>query len=524
MSAGTEEKYEDKTRLILCTVVTVMSVVIYIILMIGNLQFKEIMPLIIVKKRYPRIVLLESMLSIIVMFFYIPLYAAVIFQLQILSKYQKYITFAAFSFYPICHGIILCEVCRLWLICYDLNYSYSSKNSVWKSQINQKFDSKNWWLKNRNSFGNYEYITKRGFIYAMCTGVTSMILYQMYGLQQWNHIIDLSLYTIPLIFLLYAYYAKCPKITKDNFFFQLEFKSSICIYLTTLVIYILAAITFIFDPFIAKTIILIDAVFAFSFVSILSTLWIPRKILSKIEWLDELHNGPYHKNDAKHNANNIGNRTNNLLNIFSDNQGLELFALHLNHEFSLECLLAFIEMMQFKQYFNEIYFKKRRDYVKLEGHRIRFAFTETSLKSAIVYETCRFSIPQHDDSTPNTDGTMEKNTNNHKNMEKKSNKNRVTKGGLVIKKFKLIAYLLYKKYIREYSELEINLSSMYRLEYNTLMSDKKEWIDSVELSPKDLLVLFDDVCLEMFKLMDHSFGRFKRSKEYKKFTESVETV
>merc|ERR1712045_868712 len=76
------------------------------------------------------------------------------------------------------------------------------------------------------------------------------------------------------------------------------------------------------------------------------------------------------------------------------------------------------------------------------------------------------------------------------------------------KNFKIAAHLLYKKYIRTYAELEINISSAARLKYYGLMEDEKRWINQSEISLDGLYNLFDDVILEMFKLMEHSLARF----------------
>ena len=489
------EDYDEGLRFFICATFAAISIILCLILIIGFLQFQQLLPLLIVQKRYPKIVLFESILAIIIMLCYIPTYNVITFKIDTFKEEREYIFIFTFLFYPLCHGVTFCEVCRLWLICYDMNYSHFTANNSWKSQINQQFGIKNWWAKHRKSYGNYEYITKRFIIYGLFTGFLTMILYEIYGLQQWNQLLDACLYGIPLCLLLYAYYIS-PKITKDNFYFELECKVSVIFYVITLLLYFIGTITLYFDAFIGQFIISIDALFAFSFVSILSTLYIPKVILSKIEWRTALViNNQYTKSDNM-----------NLQNIFCQQQKLESFALHLNNEFSLECLLSFIEMMQFKQYFNEIYFGQKMEYIMLEGKKIRFDFGESELKSAIVFET------EHDKD-------HKQNRNKH-GSEQTSTESFTEKNSTIIRNFKIIAYKLYQKYIREYCELEINIPSTYRLEYGVMMKNKKEWIENVEILPNDLLTLFDDVCMEMFKLMDHSFARFKRSDEYLKLIDS----
>ena len=122
---------------------------------------------------------------------------------------------------------------------------------------------------------------------------------------------------------------------------------------------------------------------------------------------------------------------------------------------------------------------------------MKFDFGKEHLRSSIVYDTVSVNFEDY---------------NNHK-----------------IKNFKIIAYHLFKKYINPGCEMEINISGISRSEYETLMKDKKEWIENVEISPRDLLILFDDICLEMYQLMDQSFERFKRSDEYSGSYRSTES-
>ena len=384
-----------------------------------------------------------------------------------------------FVFYPFGHGVIFCEICRLWLICYDINYLHSSLNNGWKSQINAKICSKNWWLKHRKTFGNYDYITRRFLIYGISSGLTILALYQIYGLQDWIALIDGVLYLIPLIFLMFMY-CKCPKITKDDFYFQLEFKTSMIFFIIVLVTYFISGGVAVFDAFFAQIIQWIVGFIAFSFVSILSTLYIPRLIRSQKQW-----------NDENLEMNTIGAHTQHLEKIFAKQRKFEAFALHLNNEFSLECLLSFIEMIQFKQYFDQIYNGNVNDEIIVEDLKVKFDFGKEQLRSSIVFETVSVKFENND-------------------TEK-------------LRSFKVIAHELYRKYINPGCELEVNISGISRSEYETLMHDKQEWVHNVDISSDDLYALFDDICLEMYQLMDQSFERFRRSDEYSSSFVSIES-
>ena len=482
MSPRVTEDYNEEIRFIMWIILLIIRFIIWWTSLVGHIQFEQMLKLMIIKKRYPNIVLFESILTMLVPLSYTP-YVTFISKLKMFKQYEDILHFWTWITYPICHGVIFCEVCRLWLICFDINYSHSSKNNQWKSQINIKYGEKNWWLNHKKTFGNYEYVTKRMLIWGILSGILSSIVMLTFGHSQLTVFIDGCLFGFPVLLIIYSYYI-CPKISMDKFLFELEFKSTVIIFCICLFIYFIAMTIYFFDSYIGEILIALDASIAFSFVSILSTLWIPKQILRKMEWFDE-----YYNNDGNlHNLEDIKNH-NQLQNIFSDHSCIELFALHLNQEFSLECILAFIEMIQFKQYFNKIYFGNKQDFVFVDDTKIKFDFgNEFELKSSIVYETVNIDLNQNETE--------------------------------IIKHFKLIAYFLYEKYLIENSELEINISGIYRSQFDKLMGNKYNWMYNVQISGNDLLNIFDQTCAEMFMLMEYSFERFKISEEYKKLIQS----
>jgi len=81
----------------------------------------------------------------------------------------------------------------------------------------------------------------------------------------------------------------------------------------------------------------------------------------------------------------------------------------------------------------------------------------------------------------------------------------------IIDAFKKIAFLLYARYIREYSELEVNICFRERMRLNTLMQDESKWLNETEISADELVRLFDRVCMEVYQLMNHTFYRFRET-------------
>ena len=489
------QEYDETTRLTVWIVVLSIIFIAWILLIIGYFQFRKVLSLTIVKRRYPKIVLIESILSIIVTITYLPISLTFYCELDIFKSYQNILSRLTFGLYPLCHFIVFCEVCRLWLVCYDINYLHSSQNNVWKCQINKNYADKDWWLSHRSTYGNYDYVTKRMIIWGLTTGILSPLMLQIWGYGILTQSIDACTFGLPLLLLLYAYY-KCPTLNQDLFLFSAEFRFTAMIFTSGLILYFMANIVLFFDIFIQYMIVNITGIFGFGGPSILSTLWIPRKILKKDNgiWTDRLQDKEDPHRLQSKSPSDI-NLSAELVEIFGDKEKLELFALHLNNEFSLECLLAFIEMVQFKKHFNEVYFKNIADCVQFEDKEIGLSILGGSeLKSSIVY---------------NGDDDVTIIYNCQDNDTKTEDKNKD-----VMRRFKGIAYDLYSKYIEVGSELEINISGYYRDKYNDLYN-RDEWINNPEIiSAEELLKLFDDVCMEMYKLMDYSFYRLKISDDY----------
>lgn len=389
---------------------------------------------------------------------------------------------------------MFCECCRLWLLCYDINYADASgKNSEWRTTISGEPGADNWWLRNRKTFGNYKWVCQRSAICSVLSGTTSMTLFLLFGFTQWAQLIDGCLYGLPILLILYAYY-HCPRATKDVFLFELEFKTTSILFVASLAVYFIAQILWFLDVFIAQTLICIDGLIGLTFVSILSTLWVPRQILGKMVWWHQLYSQLEPESAIE-----------SLKKTLANCQALELFAAHLNHEYSLELLLCFVECIQYKQTFREIYFKETCDEVPLEGHFISFDFGEEELESEIVFRSEKFR-------------TVPSLANNHKiasfGLDGVSSLSCVERVA-TLRRFKRIARLIFEKYIREGSELEINISSQQRKEYTRLMQNENEWLFETEMSADTMLTFYDEICISQLQLMDFAFVRFRITDEYK---------
>ena len=117
----------------------------------------------------------------------------------------------------------------------------------------------------------------------------------------------------------------------------------------------------------------------------------------------------------------------------------------------------------------------------------------------------------------------------------------------IVIEFRFKAYLLYKKYIARSAEFEINIKSLSRELFSSIMAQFDEFLmyglNDVNLNnlknnntytseKRDLLLLcdewiinlyslFDDACTEVYTLMKYSFQRFKSSKTFEQEKERL---
>lgn len=150
-----------------------------------------------------------------------------------------------------------------------------------------------------------------------------------------------------------------------------------------------------------------------------------------------------------------------LHSTLADDGLLDLFAKHIWKEFCAECLMSLIEMQQFKSHLGE--------QLKVKNVKQIVEFAPGVPRSEIVFK----------EPAPDLDF------------------------------FKGAAYLLFKKYVEEGSEFEINISSRMRQDLVDMMSDREHWMSKENaMSAKDLSVIFDDAMREMVILLRQSTYRF----------------
>ena len=232
----------------------ILSYIVGILQIYGVYRFKSIQHLLIIQKRYPKFVIIESIVVIFSCIVAIPL--VVNMRLELIKRSVNVTTYkivdtVAWSINPPCsHFIVNIEAMRLWLIYFNLNYLHSSKQSQWKSVINHTFAESNWFITNKKTYGNIKYIGFRVMIYYIISASISTIAMAIFHTTHLHfaQLTDGALYTIPVTFMLYLYW-KCPQSGQLNelFYIHYEFRLSAIFFGTGLVIYLANTSLYWFD-------------------------------------------------------------------------------------------------------------------------------------------------------------------------------------------------------------------------------------------------------------------------------------
>lgn len=243
--------------------------------------------------------------------------------------------------------------------------------------------------------------------------------------------------------------------------------------------------------------------------------------------------------------------------VLKNKFGYDAFIQHLSKEFSMENLLSMTEFLQFKYYvhrkaeksvmnkdlrrwFNmlpldslprsEIVYAGEEEEMKSNGKRKKKStFIIELVKQKSLSSTTKSS---QDKPEPPENPAANNNNDNKKELEleddlpqivydKSSNKYKSDDEEFV-KDIKQKAHKLYVKYIRTSSEYEINISYELRLSYKTLLDNQVIWLENKEFN--DLIKLrdmFDNCCIIMKRLINHSFTRFRNSKYFDKIENEI---
>eukprot|EP01084_Bolivina_argentea_P319239 553719_1 len=218
----------ELSRFVLWIISIIFGLIIALLQTYGCYRIYSIRHLLIIQKRYYKIVLIESIAAALYLSISFPGLSYNVLHPKPIehSGLKQFVMRSGFFLYPyLGHFIVNAELSRLWLIYFDLNCLNASKNNAWKSTIDSTKIQTNWFLNNKYKYGNSKWVTIRVFVIYLFIALISCILFNLHFLTnpQFVMLIDGLLYGIPMSTILYIYY-KCPKKLDDYFLFHYEFK------------------------------------------------------------------------------------------------------------------------------------------------------------------------------------------------------------------------------------------------------------------------------------------------------------
>eukprot|EP01084_Bolivina_argentea_P131667 232384_1 len=426
-------------------------------------------------------------------------------------------------FYPIgTAGIFITIAWRFWHIYFDLKYSSSQKNSEWKYHLDPTLVKHNFWLTHKKDYGSVSWTQNKVVLYYIITVLLVTVPYQFvigteYHLSAHMHSAfhHTILWMTALILSI-----KVPKYS-DHFFIKHEMQAiqyAVCSAMGPGVIAILLGL--IFSP---KMMMMVPAALCgiqFFVPQVVSFYYIPRKICgaeiaTKLARLTNRKSTESSlassRGDNKNDNNNLqlghivrristnspGITTScKLHRILSNERAFKIFMQHLAKEFSMECLLCFVETIQYK-----FAFKKRCDLINCELIDDDMDVSQPPMAEAapmsFIVKTgfdCISKYKQNDD--PAT----------------------------VIKESKNVCLKLFQKYIDIGSELEVNISYETRTRLKNKSLSNKSFFMEANTTANDLFKIFDDVSTEMFRLMHGAYVRFKTKTSFNDVVQALHSA
>eukprot|EP01083_Nonionella_stella_P288865 982971_1 len=483
----------------LCGCCFMMSLVLLYCLYI----FNKIKVLIIYKKRFPRVVKAECYMCLVQCNIIWPLWILCASEFTTLTKttYTHNLHHFIYPFFG--HAVTCLEAVRLWIMYYKMNHMNAVSNNQWESVIDNTSMMHNWYLMHSTTFGRLRWVMKRVFVYYIFVSISSMVLLVHFGFTAHTQCVDCFFYSVPILFILYLYTTLLrKKQIHDNFLFYLEFKTTNRIFSIGLFLYAFTPLMFALDPYCADMWTAMLGVTILTGPTIISALYIPRMILQNVLWIEVdrkiLNDTNPQSSAASLQPCDTASPASSTISyvsdshvyieapkrvcleeIFLDQVYTQHFVHHIIKEFSVECVLSWIEMRQFGYYLH----------TQLNALGVDMCMGPT-VKPDI--EPLAKHIPQ---------STIVYCEEINDSKEK------------VMKNFKDKFVALYDKYIDDQAQYQLNISYELKASFDCFKTMHE--FDAWNVSENELIGVFHEVIDEMRTFMNTSLFRFTKSMEWK---------
>eukprot|EP01083_Nonionella_stella_P189749 702370_1 len=370
---------------------------------------------------------------------------------------------------------------RNWLIYFKSHWTYYTVQLQWQKIINPNITNSkyHWFIDNHKKYGNVSNILKRfvlfhliGFFISMTGAFFRFNTYTASGNSSIISLLGIPLIIIslliPIVFYSIILY-KSPTFASSHVYihWESEIQSKLLV---------LAIATFLFGMIIAEvfgfavgsSLLSLSMSFIFFFMNYVSTFSLIRKNMTPLP--------PTNKLD--------GDFVIRLDDILSNKRAVHLFMVYLTTEFSIECLLSFIEIAQFEKYILES--MEDEEALTLRSPPIiEHVIMHSNIPESLILQN-KLSVQPRDSAKPSDKQLFDA---------------------------KIRAHQMYNKYIRIGSEFEINISSLMRKRLMDLLDDKQRLMDS-SITLANLAVIFEQSKYEMKRLLTYSYSRFRLRDEF----------
>eukprot|EP01084_Bolivina_argentea_P203939 348231_1 len=357
---------------------------------------------------------------------------------------------------------------RNYIIYFQSHWTYNTVQLQWQQSINPDVkNKKNWFIDHHKQYGNPSTIFKIFFILhfvGLVIGMVGVSIRLNAAISDTQSVLAIPLIIIPLLIAILFYLiilCKTPTFKSHQIYIHWEsnlHSKLLGIELVGMFIFMICSVK------ISWTILI--SIFAYFDILI----YFVMNYVSTFQLINKNFTAGLAEN-IQHN-NDIG-----INDILSNKRAVHYFFMHLMAEWSIECLLAYIEITQF-----ETFITKMMD----TNDKVPIHVTQASNipQSAIIISD---QLVTNDKKCASTDKQ------------------------LYITKIK--AHKLYNKYIKLNSEFEINISSKMRKRLRNVLEDEKKLI-AYDIDLYGLIKLFEKPKYEMYQFLNTSYLRFKTQPEF----------
>eukprot|EP01084_Bolivina_argentea_P061911 113180_1 len=427
------------------------------------------------------------------------------------------------------HGYIYLLTYRYWLLFYKLHLSKSLSHCKWKIHLNPHLHQQDFWLKYQKTYGSKKYCFIIFFIIYFIESMSLLIVYQIHLVAEHGfcivQVIDACLKFFPLLFIIILKY-KLPEFI-DHCYIRDELKIISILLIIACLLYIVSlCISIIGYPMVARLISTSLSVLFYFSINIVLTLMIVIKVERNktINLKHKPHSIQTYSTRSTHDSTHtydaidgsspsdialdiIDERYSKftLPIILSNNKSFEIFVLFLIEEFSLEIILCWLELLQFKQQYKLKYLKYLNDNNQFDVYMFDVKYMNEFIN--IIFDETNMSYIVHS---------------NIKEIKSNNKKQFISIGNKII-------HILYDKYIILTSELVVTLSNEYRTELKQYIDHIDNNIDvkidvNIDTDNDDELIqqikkiyqLFDDVLGDIYLCLFQSYQRFVISDKFEK--------